>query len=94
MQKDGIIRPLRSPYNAPVWVVPKKSGQSEEKKYRLVIDYRKLNKVTISDRYPIPEIGEIIAQLGDNKFFSILDLKVGFYQIPLKDTDIEKKHSP
>jgi len=90
MLEDGIIRPSRSPYNAPVWVVPKKSGQSEEKKYRLVIDYRKLNDVTISDRYPIPEIGEIIAQLGDNKYFSVLDLKSGFHQIPLKDTDIEK----
>jgi len=90
MIKDGIIRPSRSPYNAPVRVVPKKSDQSEEKKFRLVIDYRKLNEATISDRYPIPEIGEIIAQIGDNKIFSILDLKSGFHQIPLKDTDLEK----
>lgn len=88
--QDGIIRPSRSPYNAPVWIVPKKSDASGEKKYRIVIDYRKLNSVTISDRYPIPEIGEIIAQLGDNKYFSVLDLKSGFHQIPLKEKDIEK----
>lgn len=91
--QDGIIRLSRSPYNAPVWIVPKKSDASGEKKYRIVIDYRKLNSVTISDSLtlsPIPEIGEIITQLGDNKYFSILDLKSGFHQIPLKEKDIEK----
>ncbi|KAH8272615.1 hypothetical protein KR018_004514, partial [Drosophila ironensis] len=87
---DGIIRPSRSPYNAPVWIVPKKTDASGEKKYRLVIDYRKLNAITISDRYPIPEIGEIIAQLGRNKYFTVLDLKGGFHQIPLNPRDIEK----
>jgi len=90
MLDDGIIRPSRSPYNAPVWVVPKKTDASGKKKYRLVIDYRKLNLVTIPDRYPMPEIGEIIAQLGNNKFFTVLDLKSGFHQIPLKRQDIEK----
>lgn len=87
---DGIIRPSRSPYNSPVWIVPKKLDASGEKKYRMVIDYRKLNKVTIADKYPIPEINEVLAQLGDNKVFSVLDLKSGFHQIPLKNSDIEK----
>lgn len=87
---DGIIRPSKSPYNAPVWIVPKKEDASGKKKYRLVIDYRKLNTVTIADRYPIPEINEILANLGQNKFFTILDLKSGFHQIPLKESDIEK----
>lgn len=88
--KDGIIRPSRSPYNSPVWVVPKKLDASGEKKYRLVIDYRKLNTVTIPDRYPIPEINEVLANLGRNEWFSIIDLKSGFHQIPLKESDIEK----
>lgn len=87
---DGIIRPSRSPYNSPVWVVPKKSDASGQRKYRLVIDYRKLNSVTVPDRYPIPEINEVISQLGENMLFSVLDLKSGFHQIPLKETDIEK----
>lgn len=56
----------------------------------MVIDYRKLNSVTISDRYPIPDINGVLAQLGDNKIFSVLDLKSGFHQILLKDSDIEK----
>jgi len=87
---DGIIRPSRSPYNSPVWIVPKKADASGEKKYRMVIDYRKLNLVTIADKYPIPEINEVLAQLGNNKVFSVLDLKSGFHQIPLKTSDIEK----
>lgn len=90
MLNDGIIRPSRSPYNAPVWIVPKKVDASGKKKYRIVIDYRKLNAETISDRYPMPEIGEIIAQLGNNKFFTVLDLKSGFHQILLREQDIEK----
>lgn len=90
MLQDGIIRPSRSPYNSPVWVVPKKLDASGKKKYRLVIDYRKLNTVTIPDRYPIPEISEVLANLGKNQFFTIADLKSGFHQIPLKESDIEK----
>lgn len=88
--EDGIIRPSRSPYNSPVWIVPKKADASGEKKYRMVIDYRKLNKITIADKYPIPEINEVLTQLGDNKVFSVLDLKSGFHQISLKNNDIEK----
>lgn len=90
MLDDGIIRPSKSPYNSPVWIVPKKEDASGEKKYRIVIDYRKLNSVTISDRYPIPEVNDILANLGDNRYFTIIDLKSGFHQIPLKTSDIEK----
>jgi len=87
---NGIIRPSRSPYNSPVWIVPKKLDASNVKKYRMVIDYRKLNSVTIADRYPLPDINGVLAQLGSNKFFSVLNLKSGFHQILLKEKDIEK----
>jgi len=87
---NNIIRPSRSPYNSAVWIVPKKLDSLNMKKYRMVIDYRKLNSVTISDRYPIPDINGVLAQLGNNKIFSVLDLKSGFHQILLKDSDIEK----
>lgn len=56
----------------------------------MVVDYRKLNKMTIPDRYPLPDINYVLMQLKDNKFFSVLDLKSGFHQIPLKESDIEK----
>lgn len=46
--------------------------------------------MTIPDRYPIPEINEVLAQLGKNNYFSVIDLKSGFHQIPLEEKDVEK----
>lgn len=86
----NIIRPSKSPYNAPVWVVAKKINASGVKESRMVIDFRKLNEVTIPDRYPIPEINEVLAQRGSNNWFSVINLKSGFHQISLKEEDIEK----
>lgn len=88
--ESGIIRPSRSPWNSPVWIVPKKMDASGQKKFRLVIDYRKLNQKTISDRYPMPEISHILDQLGGNQYFSTLDLASGFHQIKMEPKDIEK----
>lgn len=87
---DGIIRPSRSAWTAPVWIVPKKSDASGEKKFRMVIDYRKINEKTNPDRYPMPEINYVIDQLKGQKYFSTLDLASGFHQIKMKESDIEK----
>lgn len=88
--RDGIIRESISPYTSPIWVVPKKADASGQKKFRLVIDYRKLNEKTISDRYPIPEITEILDKLGRASYFSTIDLVSGFHQIQLDAQDTEK----
>lgn len=87
---DGIIRPSHSPYNSPVWIVPKKLDASGQKKFRMVIDYRKINSKTISDRYPIPDTAAVLANLGKSKYFTTLDLASGFHQIPMSERDIEK----
>lgn len=87
---DGIIRPSKSPYNSPIWIVQKKMDASNEKKYRMVIDYRKLNSKTISDKYPIPDTSTVLANLGKSKYFSTLDLASGFHQVPMSEQDIEK----
>jgi len=59
-------------------------------KKRLVIDFRKLNEQTISDRYPMPSIPMILANLGKAQFFTTLDLKSGYHQIYLEEHDREK----
>jgi hypothetical protein len=90
MLSQGIIRPSYSPWSSPVWVVPKKQDASGKQKWRLVIDYRKLNEKTINDRYPIPNITEILDKLGKSMYFSTLDLASGFYQIEMDPRDIPK----
>ena len=85
-----IIKPSVSAWNSPVWVVPKKTDASMEKKYRLVIDYRKLNDQTIGDSYPIPNISDILDQLGHSKYFTTLDLASGYHQIEMNPRDANK----
>ena len=87
---EGIIRHSQSPWCSPLWVVPKKSDINGNPQWRMVIDFRKLNDITISDSYPIPNITDILDQLGGAKYFTTLDLKSGFHQIPLSKESIEK----
>ena len=90
MLDQGIIRPSCSPWTSPVWIVPKKLDASGQKKWRLVIDYRKLNDKTIDDRYPIPNISDILDKLGRCMYFTTLDLASGFHQVEVDERDIEK----
>lgn len=90
MLESGIIRHSNSPYSAPVWIVPKKEDNSGKRKWRIVIDYRKLNEVTIDDRYPIPNIDDILGKLGRCQYFTTLDLAKGFHQIEIDGRDVQK----
>lgn len=87
---SGIVRNSSSPYSSPIWVVPKKPDASGIRKVRVVIDYRKLNEKTINDKFPIPQIEEILDNLGKSTYFSTLDLKSGFHQIPMDKNSQEK----
>ncbi len=82
--ENEIIEPSTSDYSSPIFLVPKKSDKSE-KKWRLVVDFRKLNKKLIGDVFPIPRIDDILDQLGRAKYFSVLDLQSGFHQIKLDE---------
>lgn len=82
-----IVEPSFSEYNSPVLLVPKKSlPGNPEKRWRLVIDYRQVNKKLVGDNFPLTRIDEILDQLGRAKYFSCLDLISGFHQIELNES--------
>ncbi|KAL0820853.1 hypothetical protein ABMA28_005522 [Loxostege sticticalis] len=88
--KDDVIQPSYSPWSAPVHLVPKKLDATGEQKYRMVIDYRKLNEKTIDDKYPIPNINDLFDKLGNSCYFSTIDLASGYHQIEVKKEDRPK----
>lgn len=87
---QNIIRNSNSPWSSPIWIVPKKMDNSGKQKWRMVIDYRKLNDKTINDKFPLPCINEILDKLGKAQYFTTLDLANGFYQIQMNESDIPK----
>lgn len=88
--KNNVISPSLSPYSSPLWIVPKKEDSHGNKRWRMVIDYRNLNEKTIGDAYPLPQINEILDQLGSAKYFSVFDLASGFHQIRVDPKDKHK----
>lgn len=83
--QDGVIEECESPYAAPVVLVPKKDG-----KIRLTVDYRGINAVTRPDRYPLPRLDDLLHEAKQSKYMSTLDLKSGYHQISVKETDRDK----
>ncbi|GJV89862.1 putative reverse transcriptase domain-containing protein [Tanacetum coccineum] len=85
LQDKGFIRPSSSPWGAPVLFVKKKDGS-----FRMCIDYRELNKLTVKNRYPLPRIDDLFDQLQGSQFFSKIDLRFGYHQLRVHEDDIPK----
>ncbi|KAJ0555858.1 putative nucleotidyltransferase, Ribonuclease H [Helianthus annuus] len=81
----GFIRPSFSPWGAPVLFVKKKDGS-----FRMCIDYRELNKLTIKNRYPLPRIDDLFDQLQGSSFYSKIDLRSGYHQLRIQEESIPK----
>ena len=81
----GIIRRSSSPWCSPLHMVKKKNGE-----WRPCGDYRRLNVVTEPDRYPLPHISDLQANLQGMKYFTKLDLLKGYHQVPIAPEDIQK----
>jgi len=82
--KERIIVKSDSPCNSPLLVVSKKLGPYGKRKWRMVIDFRRLNEKTIGDAYPLPDITEVLDQLGQSIYFTCLDMVMGYHEIELK----------
>jgi Reverse transcriptase (RNA-dependent DNA polymerase) len=85
LEADGIIRRSCSAWASPLHMVLKKDGT-----WRPCGDYRLLNEATVPDKYPLPNIADMSAKLAGCTVFSKIDLKKGYYQIPVAAADVPK----
>jgi hypothetical protein len=85
MLKDEIIQPSQSPWNFPILVVRKKLDALGIRKWRIWVDFQKLNEVTVGDSFPLPNIQDILDKLGRARYFSALDCASGYWQVPLEE---------
>ena len=81
----GFIKLSISPWGAPVLLAKKK-----DKTLKLCIDYRKLNRVTIKNRYPLLRIDDLFDQLRGARVYSKIDLRIGYHQLRVREVDISK----
>ena len=82
---QGIIKPSTSPWAAPIVLMPKKDGTR-----RMCVDYRKSNSIVTNDPYPLSNIEQLIANLGNSSYITTLDPTKGYHQVPVKKEQIEK----
>ncbi|GJV08015.1 putative reverse transcriptase domain-containing protein [Tanacetum coccineum] len=83
LSEKGFIRPSSSPWGDPVSFVKKKDGS-----FRMCIDYRELNKLTVKNRYPFSRIDDLFDQLQDSSVYSKIDLLSGYHQLRIREEDI------
>ncbi|GJY41211.1 putative reverse transcriptase domain-containing protein [Tanacetum coccineum] len=85
LSNKGFIRPNSSPWGAPVLFVKKKDGS-----FRMCINYRELNKLTVKNRCPLPRIDDLLDQLQGSSVYSKIDLRSGYHQLRVREKDIPK----
>ncbi len=87
---DGMIEPSLSPYAAAALLVPKYNADGSIKSWRMVIDYRMLNNITIKYQFPMPRVDDVLDSLNGAQYFSSCDATWGFWQLRLHPDDIAK----
>jgi len=85
MIQAGLVVPSSSPFASPVLLIQKKDGS-----WRFCVDYRRLNELTIKNRFPMPLMEEILEELAGSKYFTKLDMCSGYHQVRMKPEDEHK----
>nr|GEY26367.1 putative reverse transcriptase domain-containing protein [Tanacetum cinerariifolium] len=85
LSDKGFIRPSSSPWGARVLFVKKKDGS-----FRVCINYRELNKLTVKNRYPLPQIDDLFDQIQGSSVYSKIDLRSGYHQLRVREQDVPK----
>ena len=85
MLENGVIKPSTSPWSSPIVLVQKKNGYM-----RFCVDYRKLNEISVNDSHPLPLISDLLDSVKDAQYFGLLDLRSGYWQIPVAPEDRAK----
>ncbi|KAH0471444.1 MAG: hypothetical protein KVP17_000601, partial [Porospora cf. gigantea B] len=83
MKEAGVIEPSNSPHASEIVLVKKKDGG-----WRVCIDYRNVNDVTIPDQYPLPRIADLIREVRQSRYFVALDLRAGYWQVRMEPSSI------
>jgi hypothetical protein len=82
---QGVIKPNSSPFGSLIVMVPKKDGT-----WRMCVDYRALNNITVKNRYPLPHIDDLLDQLKNVVYFTKLYLRIGYHKIRVAKQDTWK----
>jgi hypothetical protein len=85
LEAKGFIYPSSSPWGAPVLFIEKKDGTQ-----RMCVDYHSLNAVTIKNKYPLPQNEDLFDQMKGVSVFSKIDLRLGYHQLKIRESDIPK----
>ena len=85
LRNERLIEPTVSPYNAIPMLIKKPDGT-----FRVVLDYRALNSLTLKDNYPLPNIDKYLSSLADAHWFTVGDLLQGFHQVELDESSKPK----
>lgn len=90
LEQQQVIKKSTSAWNHPLILVPKKEGPDGTKRFRLCVDFRKLNLITEGNSWPLPLITDILDKLGHSKYFCTLDMANGYHQVSIHPDDTHK----